>query len=157
MPRKYTSTESLQRPDPRYGDPLVSKFISCLMLDGKKTTAQKIFYEALKIVGQRIKDKEPIEVFLAALANVKPRVEVRSKRVGGATYQVPMEVSRKRQQSLAIRWVLNTVRGKKGRPMHRKLADEVVAAYRGEGEAMKKRDDTHRMAEANKAFAHFAW
>ena len=157
MPRKYTSTESLQRPDPKYDDPLVSKFISCLMLDGKKTTAQRVFYGALEIVGQRIKDKEPVEVFISAMNNVKPRVEVRSKRVGGATYQVPMEVSRKRQQSLAIRWVLNTIRGKRGRPLHRKLADEVVSAYRGEGEAMKKRDDTHRMAEANKAFAHYRW
>jgi small subunit ribosomal protein S7 len=157
MPRKFTSTEDLQRPDPRYGDPIISKFINCLMQDGKKTTAQKIFYDALAVVASRIKDKEPHEVFLAAVNNIKPRVEVRSKRVGGATYQVPMEVSRKRQLSLAIRWLLSTVRNKKGRPAHRKLADEVVAAYRGEGEAIKKREDTHRMAEANKAFAHFAW
>ena len=157
MPRKFTSTESLQRPDPRYGDPIVSKFVNCLMQDGKKTTAQGIFYDALDMVAGRIKDKEPLEVFLAAINNIKPRVEVRSKRVGSATYQVPMEVSRKRQLSLAIRWLLSTVRKKKGRPAHRKLADELVAAYRGEGEAIKKREDTHRMAEANKAFAHFAW
>ena len=157
MPRKFTSTESLQRPDPRYGDPIVSKFVNCLMQDGKKTTAQKIFYDAMHMVSTRIKDKEPLEVFLAAMNNIKPRVEVRSKRVGGATYQVPMEVSRKRQLSLAIRWLLSAVRKKKGRPAHRKLADEVVGAYRGEGEAIKKREDTHRMAEANKAFAHFAW
>ena len=157
MPRKFTSTESLQRPDPRYGDPIVSKFVNCLMQDGKKTTAQKIFYDAMHMVSTRIKDKEPLEVFLAAMNNIKPRVEVRSKRVGGATYQVPMEVSRKRQLSLAIRWLLSAVRKKKGRPAHRKLADELVGAYRGEGEAIKKREDTHRMAEANKAFAHFAW
>jgi small subunit ribosomal protein S7 len=157
MPRKFTSTEHLLRLDPRYEDPTVSKFVNCLMLDGKKTTAQKIFYDALELVATRIKDKEPIEVFQAAINNIKPRVEVRSKRVGGATYQVPMEVSRKRQLSLAIRWLLATVRGKKGRPAHRKLADELTAAYRGEGEAIKKREDTHRMAEANKAFAHFAW
>ena len=157
MPRKFTSTESLQRPDPRFADPVVSKFVNCLMQDGKKTTAQKIFYDAMDMVSTRIKDKEPLEVFLAAMNNIKPRVEVRSKRVGGATYQVPMEVSRKRQLSLAIRWLLSAVRKKKGRPAHRKLADEVVGAYRGEGEAIKKREDTHRMAEANKAFAHFAW
>ena len=157
MPRKFTSTESLQRPDPRYGDPVVSKFVNCLMQGGKKTTAQKIFYDAMDMVSTRIKDKEPLEVFLTAINNIKPRVEVRSKRVGGATYQVPIEVSRKRQVSLAIRWLLGAVRKKKGRPAHRKLADELVGAYRGEGEAIKKREDTHRMAEANKAFAHFAW
>jgi small subunit ribosomal protein S7 len=157
MPRKFTSTESLQRPDPRYGDPVVSKFVNCLMQGGKKTTAQKIFYDAMDMVSTRIKDKEPLEVFLTAINNIKPRVEVRSKRVGGATYQVPIEVSRKRQVSLAIRWLLGAVRKKTGRPAHRKLADELVGAYRGEGEAIKKREDTHRMAEANKAFAHFAW
>ncbi len=157
MPRKFTSTEHLQRPDPRTGDMLVSKFINCLMHGGKKSTAQRVFYSALDMIAERIRDKEPLEVFRQALENVKPRVEVRSKRVGGATYQVPMEVSRKRQQSLAIRWLLKSVRGKRGRPMDRRLADEFVAAYRGEGEAIKKREDTHRMAEANKAFAHFAW
>jgi len=157
MPRKYSSTEELLRPDPRYADPLVSKFINCLMVDGKKTTAQRAFYSALDIVAERSKAKEPLEVFQTAVNNVRPRVEVRSKRVGGATYQVPMEVSRKRQQSLALRWMLNVIRGKRGRPLSRRLADEFVAAYRGEGEAIKKREDTHRMAEANKAFAHFAW
>ena len=157
MPRKFTSTEDLQRPEPRYRDPVASKFINCLMRGGKKTTAQKLFYDALDIIGSRIKDKEPIEVFQQALTSVKPRVEVRSKRVGGATYQVPMEVSRKRQQSLAIRWILASVRKKRGRPMARRLADEFMAAYRGEGEAMKKREDTHRMAEANRAFSHYRW
>ena len=157
MPRKFTSTEQLQKPDPRFENKLVSKFINCLMHGGKKTTAQRVFYGALDIVGGRIRDREPVEVFLQALENVKPRVEVRSKRVGGATYQVPMEVSRKRQLSLAIRWLLTASRKKKGRPMARRLADEVMAAYRGDGEAIKKREDTHRMAEANKAFAHFAW
>ena len=127
------------------------------MKGGKKTTAQRIFYDALALIAQRIKDKEPIEVFTQAVENVKPRVEVRSKRVGGATYQVPIEVSRKRQLSLSIRWILAACRGKRGRPVHRRLADELLAAYRGEGDSMKKRDDTHRMAEANKAFAHFAW
>ncbi|MHC4861549.1 MAG: 30S ribosomal protein S7 [Planctomycetota bacterium] len=157
MPRKYTSTESLLKPDPKYGSLLASRFINCLMQDGKKSVAQRAFYAALDLIGERIKDKEPLEVFTQAVESVKPRVEVRSKRVGGATYQVPMEVSRKRQLSLSIRWILSSARGKKGRPMHRRLADEFMAAYRGEGEAMKKREDTHRMAEANKAFAHFAW
>ena len=157
MPRKYTSTEHLLKPDPKFGSLLASRFINCLMKGGKKTTAQRIFYDALALIAQRIKDKEPIEVFTQAVENVKPRVEVRSKRVGGATYQVPIEVSRKRQLSLSIRWILAACRGKRGRPVHRRLADELLAAYRGEGDSMKKRDDTHRMAEANKAFAHFAW
>ena len=157
MPRKFTSTEPLLKPDPKHNSLLVSRFINCLMVDGKKSTAQRIFYGALDLVGQRIKDQQPIDVFNQALENVKPRVEVRSKRVGGATYQVPMEVSYKRRQSLAIRWILGAARGKRGRPMRSRLADELMGAYRREGEAIKKREDTHRMAEANKAFAHFAW
>jgi small subunit ribosomal protein S7 len=157
MPRKFNSTESLLKPDPRYQDLLVSRFVNCLMTGGKKSTAQRLFYDAMDIIGRRIKDREPVEVFRQAIDNIKPQVEVRSKRVGGATYQVPMEVSRKRQQSLAIRWLLAVIRKKKGRPMARRLADELMAAYRQEGEAIKKREDTHKMAEANKAFAHFAW
>ena len=157
MPRKFDSTEHLRKPDPKYRDLLVSKFINCLMSGGKKSTAQNVFYSALDLIGQRIRDKEPIDVFRQAVENVKPQVEVRSKRVGGATYQVPMEVSRKRQLSLAIRWILAASRKKKGRPMARRLGDELTAAYRGEGESIKKREDTHKMAEANKAFAHFAW
>ncbi len=157
MPRKYTSTDALLKPDPRHKDLLASKFINCLMKSGKKSLAQGMFYGALDFIADKIRDKEPIEVFRTALDNVKPHVEVRSKRVGGATYQVPMEVSRKRQQSLAIRWLLAAARAKKGRPMERRLAEEFMAAYRGEGDAIKKREDTHRMADANKAFAHFAW
>ncbi|EMI15519.1 30S ribosomal protein S7 [Rhodopirellula maiorica SM1] len=136
---------------------LAGKFINCLMLDGKKTTAQRVFYDALEEVGKRNTDAEPIEIFEAALENIKPYIEVRSKRVGGASYQVPMQVNRSRQQSLAIRWLLAAVRDKKGRPMHLKLADEVLAAYKKEGVAYTKRENTHRMADANKAFAHFAW
>ena len=116
-----------------------------------------MFYDALEIVAKRVPDKEPIEVFHTALENVKPHIEVRSKRVGGAAYQVPMQVSRKRQQSLAIRWLLLAVRDKKGRPTCQKLADELIAAYNREGAAMTRRENVHRMAEANKAFAHFAW
>ena len=127
------------------------------MWDGKKTIAQAVFYDALDEIKRRIPDQESIEVFTQAIENVKPHIEVRSKRVGGASYQVPMQVSRQRQQSLAIRWVLNAIRDKKGRPTHLKLADELCAAFNREGAAMTKRENTHRMAEANKAFAHFAW
>ena len=136
---------------------LASKFINCLMHDGKKSTAQRVFYDALDIVKQKITDAEPIEVFTQAVENVKPAIEVRSKRVGGAAYQVPMQVNRKRQQSLAIRWILMAVREKKGRATHEKLADELMAAYNREGAAMARRENVHRMADANKAFAHFAW
>ncbi len=127
------------------------------MWDGKKTVAQKVFYDALDEIKKRIPDQEPIEVFNTAVENVKPYIEVRSKRVGGASYQVPMQVNRARQQSLAIRWILMAIRDKKGRPTHLRLADELVAAFNREGVAMTRRDNTHRMAEANKAFAHFAW
>jgi len=140
-----------------HGSILASKFINCLMWDGKKSVAESVFYDALDLIGQKIKDAEPIEVFTQALENVKPNIEVRSKRVGGASYQVPMQVNRNRQQSLAIRWILGSVRDKKGRPTCQKLADELLAAYNREGAAMTKRENVHRMAEANKAFAHFAW
>jgi small subunit ribosomal protein S7 len=127
------------------------------MYDGKKSTALNVVYDALDIIAQKLPEQESIEVFTQALENVKPQVEVRSKRVGGASYQVPMQVNRNRQQSLAIRWVLEAIRGKKGRPTADKLAEELLAAYRREGAAMTKRENTHRMADANKAFAHFAW
>jgi small subunit ribosomal protein S7 len=127
------------------------------MYDGKKTTAQGVFYGALEEISEKIKDRPAIEVFEQAIENVKPYIEVRSKRVGGASYQVPMQVNKNRQQSLAFRWVLSAVRDKKGRATHQKLADELLAAYRKEGTAITKRENTHRMADANKAFAHFAW
>ena len=136
---------------------LASKFINCLMFDGKKSVSQGIFYRAMEIVAKKISDAEPIEVFNRAIENVKPAVEVRSKRVGGAAYQVPMQVNRNRQQSLAIRLLLAAVREKKGRATHEKLAEEIIAAYKREGAAVTKRDNVHRMADANKAFAHFAW
>jgi small subunit ribosomal protein S7 len=154
---RITASREQLRPDPRYGSVLASKFINCLMHDGKKSTAQHVFYGALDIVQSKVKDVEPIEVFTTAVNNVKPEVEVRSKRVGGAAYQVPMQVNRIRQQSLAIRWILLAVREKKGRPTAQKLADEFVAAYHREGAAVTRRDNVHRMADANKAFAHFAW
>lgn len=154
---KITASRTTLAPDPRYGSLLASKFINCLMHDGKKSTAQGVFYNALEIIREKLKDVEPIDVFTQALEHVKPEVEVRSKRVGGAAYQVPMQVNRTRQQSLAIRWVLLAVREKKGRPMEEKLAEEFMAAYKREGAAVTRRDNVHRMADANKAFAHFAW
>jgi small subunit ribosomal protein S7 len=152
-----TASRDQLRPDPRYGSLLASKFINCLMEDGKKSVAQTIFYKAMDIVAKKINDAEPIEIFNRAIENIKPSVEVRSKRVGGAAYQVPMQVSRNRQQSLAIRWLLLAVREKKGRATFEKLAEEIIAAYKREGAAVTKRDNVHRMADANKAFAHFAW
>jgi len=154
---RITASRKQLKPDPVYGSLLASKFINCLMWDGKKSTARQIFYDALEIVHQRISDQEPIDVFTQAIENIKPAIEVRSKRVGGAAYQVPMQVNRTRQQSLAIRWLLQAVRDKKGRPTKQKLADEVAAAFNREGTAMTRRENVHRMAEANKAFAHFGW
>ncbi|MCA9100552.1 MAG: 30S ribosomal protein S7 [Pirellulales bacterium] len=154
---RMTSSRSQLAPDPKHGSLLASKFVNCLMWDGKKSTALRVFYDALELIRTRVNDVEPIDVFTTAVENVKPDIEVRSKRVGGAAYQVPMQVSRSRQQSLAIRWLLIAVREKKGRPMHEKLADELIAAYNREGAAMARRENVHRMADANKAFAHFAW
>ncbi|NBV45299.1 MAG: 30S ribosomal protein S7 [Planctomycetia bacterium] len=167
---KITSSREQLTPDPRFGSLLASKFINCLMVDGKKSIAQKVFYGAMDIsiaqkvfygamdiVASKINDVEPIEVFNRAIENCKPSVEVRSKRVGGAAYQVPMQVNRNRQQSLGIRWMMQAVREKKGRATHEKLAEEILAAYKREGAAVTKRDNVHRMADANKAFAHFAW
>jgi small subunit ribosomal protein S7 len=141
MPAAFKSFEHLLEPDPRYKDKLVGKFINCLMEGGKKSTAQKIFYDAMDEVKKKVADKEPLAIFLQAIGNVKPLIEVRSRRVGGATYQV----------------LLAAARNKKGRPMHQKLADELYSAFKGEGEAMKKREDVHKMAEANRAFAHLAY
>lgn len=154
---RLTASHEMLRPDPRFGSALAGKFINCLMHDGKKSVAQAVFYGAMEIIQKKIPDVPEIDVFTQAVENVKPSIEVRSKRVGGAAYQVPMQVSRNRQQSLAIRWILVAAREKKGRPMFEKLADELVAAYNREGTAMAKRENVHRMAEANKAFAHFAW
>ncbi len=154
---RITASRKQLAPDPLHDSLLASKFINCLMHDGKKHTAQKVFYSALGIMKKKIPDVEPIEVFTQAVENVKPAIEVRSKRVGGAAYQVPMQVNRARQQSLAIRWILIAVREKKGRAMHKTLAEELMAAYKKEGVAMGRRENVHRMADANKAFAHFAW
>jgi len=155
--KKFTASEDILKPDARFNSKLVSKFINCLMWDGKKTVAQRIVYDALDTIVKRNKELQPLEVFETAINNIKPYVEVRSKRVGGANYQVPMQVNKRRQQSLAIRWLLAAIRAEGGRATSDKLADELMAAYRKEGKAMTTREQTHRMAEANKAFAHFAW
>jgi len=144
-------------PDPRYNSLLVTKFTNGIMERGKKSLAQRIFYDAMDLVDGRVKDEEPLVVFEEAMEIVRPRVEVKSRRVGGATYQVPMEVRQTRRNALAIRWIISFARSRSGKSMSEKLAAELVDAYNNRGAAVKKRDDTHRMAEANKAFAHYRW
>ena len=157
MAKKFTASSSQLKADAKFNSKLVAKFVNCLMLDGKKSTAQRAFYSAMDIVEKKVNDCSPLEAFEAAIENVKPLLEVRSKRVGGASYQVPMQVRPKRQQSLAFRWILAATRGKKGKPLAQRLANEFVDAYNKTGGAMTTRENVHRMAEANKAFAHFAW
>ncbi len=143
-------------PDPVYGSRLVAKFVNCLMVDGKKNVAEKILYGAFDAIKEKTK-QEPLDVFKTAVENVKPSLEVRSRRVGGATYQVPVEVSPARRQTLAIRWLIGSARSRNERGMGAKLAQELIEASTRQGSAIKKREDTHRMAEANKAFAHYRW
>ncbi len=164
MAGRITASESQLRPDPQFNDMVLSKFINCVMYSGQKAAAQRCVYEAMDGIQEKLKKetdpnapKTALEVFHRAIENVKPMVEVRSKRVGGATYQVPMQVNKTRQQTLSIRWILMAAREKKGRPMHVKLADELIAAYNRDGAAITRRENVHRMADANKAFAHFAW
>jgi small subunit ribosomal protein S7 len=154
---RITASRKQLKGDPVYNSLLASKFINCLMHDGKKTVGQAVFYDALDVIAEKITDKSPIDVFTQAIENVKPNIEVRSKRVGGASYQVPMQVAPNRRLSLAIRWILMAVRDKKGMATSKKLAAELINAYNKEGTAITKRENVHRMAEANKAFAHFAW
>ena len=144
-------------PDPKYNSKVVSKFINMVMLRGKKSIAQRIVYGALEIVMQRTNEQDALKVFYKALDNARPHLEVKSRRIGGATYQVPIEVNKARGISLALRWIRDIAQSKKGRPMENKLAEELLSAYKGEGTAIKKRDDLHKMAEANRAFAHFRW
>ncbi len=155
--KSRTASYDKLAPDTRYNSLLVSKFINCLMYDGKKATATRVVYDAFDQIKKRMPDIDPVEVFTGAINNVKPSLEVRSRRVGGANYQVPMQVKAKRQESLAIRWILAAIRAKAGRATSMRLADELMAAFRREGEAMAKREQTIKMAEANKAFSHFAW
>ncbi|MGP1272890.1 MAG: 30S ribosomal protein S7 [Phycisphaerales bacterium] len=163
MGKKFTASATQLRPDPVFGDKVLAKFTNCIMYDGKKSVAQRNIYDALDDIQQRLaKIDDPnapetaLEVFHMAVDKVKPFVEVRSKRIGGANYQVPMQVNRKRQQALAFRWIITAARSEKGRPIAKALADELFNAARGEGKAITKREETHRMAEANKAFSHFA-
>jgi len=144
-------------PDPIYGSKVVTKFINKLMWDGKKTIAQCLLYDAFDVIAERIKDAEPIDVFTQAVENVRPDIEVRSRRVGGAAYQVPMQVNRSRQQALAIRWLLQSARARPGKSMVEKLAAELADTAKGNSNTTKRREDTHRMAEANRAFAHYRW
>jgi small subunit ribosomal protein S7 len=157
MAKKFTASGKQLKPDAKYNSKLAQKFINTMMWQGKKSVAQKIFYDAMSIVEKRVKEVGALELFEAAVNNVKPYVEVRSKRVGGASYQVPMPVNSKRQQSLAFRWIIASARGKKGKPMSDRLAIELMDAYNKQGGAITTRENIHKMAEANKAFAHFAW
>ena len=157
MALKYRSTAVFLKPDVRYKSTLVSKFINCLMKGGQKSTAERCFYSAMDILEGKISDVEPVKIFETCINNVRPRVEVRSKRVGGATYQVPVEVPRHRATALAFRWIIAAARGRKGKPMHVRLAAELLDAYNKTGASYTQRENVHKMAEANKAFAHFAW
>ncbi len=156
MPRRATVTKREILPDPVYNSQLVTRFINSVMRDGKKTTAERIFYGALQIMEERTGD-DPLKLFKRAVENTKPHVEVKSRRVGGSTYQVPVEVRSERQLSLAIRWLLTYAKQRHEKTMTEKLAGELLDAANNRGGAIKKRDDTHRMAEANKAFAHYRW
>lgn len=157
MPRKKMLDKRPVAPDPKFNSILVAKFTNGLMGDGKKTVARRLFYDAMDIIGGKITDQEPLAVFEEAMENVRPRVEVKSRRVGGATYQVPVEVRPERRNALAIRWIINFSKGRSGQTMSEKLAAELLDAFNNRGASVKKKDDTHKMAEANKAFAHYRW
>jgi small subunit ribosomal protein S7 len=156
MPRRREVPKRVIIPDPKYNEALVAKFINTLMFDGKRSTAERILYGALDIVQEK-RGEDPIQTFKRAIENVQPVIEVKSRRVGGATYQVPVEISPRRRMALAMRWLRNYSRSRAGRSMTEKLAAELMDAAEGRGAAVKKREDTHKMAEANKAFAHYRW
>jgi small subunit ribosomal protein S7 len=156
VPRRHFPRRTAILPDPMYHSTLVSRFISNLMREGKKAVAQRILYDAFKIIEEKLK-KPPLEVFNKAIDNVKPELEVKSRRVGGATYQVPVEVRPERRIALAIRWIINFAKGRHGKSMSEKLAEELIDAYNNTGTSIKKMEDTRKMAEANKAFAHYKW
>ena len=154
--RRRRASKRTVSPDPKYGNPLVQKFINIVMERGKKSLAERIVYNAFKLAGEKA-GKDPLEVFKQAVENARPLLETKSRRVGGATYQVPVSVRVDRGQSLAIRWMRTFARGKKGTPMAQKLAGEILDAYNKTGSSMRKREDTHKMAESNRAFAHYRW
>jgi small subunit ribosomal protein S7 len=155
--RRKVKNRNIAGVDPRYDSLTLGKFINYVMWDGKKSTARTVVYDMLDVLKEKSGNENPLEVFDTAIKNVSPQVEVRSRRVGGANYQVPYEIRPERRTFLAMNWIIGAARNKKGKPMHLKLSDEILAAMKGEGEAMKKRENTHKMAEANKAFAHMAW
>ncbi len=157
MPRRYKPTRRVPSPDPVFNDIEVAKFINRLMQRGKKSVAERIFYDALEIIRGRVKEDKPVEVFLKALKKVTPLVEVKARRVGGSTYQVPVEVRPERGSALASKWIVKFAQQRSSKSMAAKLAEELVSAYHGEGLSIKKKDDTHKMAEANKAFAHYRY
>ncbi len=157
MPRRRVIEKRPINPDPRFKSVLVSKFTNGLMERGKKSLAQRIFYDAMDVITEKMKDEDALTVFEEAMGKVRPRVEVKSRRVGGATYQVPMEVRQTRRNALAIRWIIDFAKSRSGKSMSEKLAAELMDAFNDRGASVKKRDDTHRMAEANKAFAHYRW
>ncbi len=156
MSRRHAAEKREVLPDAKYGDKVLTKFMNNLMIDGKKSVAERIVYSALDRVESKLK-RSPIEVFTEALDNVKPSVEVRSRRVGGATYQVPVEVRTERREALAIRWMITAARGRNENTMEERLAGELIDAVNSRGTAVKKREDTHKMADANKAFSHYRW
>ena len=157
MGRKKKSINRGINPDPRYNSVIVSKFVNRMMWEGKRSVGLRIVHEALDILQRKQQDKEPLEVFLKALDNVKPLIEVKSRRVGGATYQVPIEIRESRREALGMRWIINAARSRSGHGMGDRLAAELLDAYNSTGTAFKKKEDTHKMAEANKAFAHYRW
>lgn len=155
--RHKVKNRNIPKPDIMYNSAKLAKFINYIMWSGKKNTAQGVVYKAFDVIKEKTKNPNPLEVFDQAIKNAGPLMEVRSRRIGGANYQVPREVRSDRRLILAMRWIIQVARAQKGRPMHEKLADELIAASRNEGEAVKKKENTHKMAESNKAFAHFAW
>lgn len=157
MSRRRVAAKRKIVPDPQYNSELVAKLINTVMVNGKKSVAQRILYRSLEIIREKMPDQDVMEVLSKSIENVKPVVEVKSRRIGGATYQVPVEVRPERRTSLALRWLVQFARARKGVPMSQALATELLEAHRGEGAAIKKREDTHRMADANKAFAHYRW
>ncbi len=157
MPRKRQAEQRVIAPDRKFNSTLAAKFINCMMHRGKKSVAEGIFYGALDLIGKKITDNDPINIFTQAVENVKPLLEVRSRRVGGANYQVPIEVRPARRQALAIRWIIQYTRSRPEKTMQERLATELMDAYNKAGASIKKREDTHKMAEANRAFAHYRW
>ena len=155
--RRRTALRREVIPDPKFNNKTVSRFINMLMLDGKKWNAEKIVYGSLDIVVQKTQKSDALEILTKAIDNVRPLLELKSRRVGGATYQIPVEVRGDRGASLALRWIRNAARGRKGKPMQQRLADEILDAYNGQGTAVKKREEIHKMAEANRAFSHYRW